>query len=95
MAIRSAADATYTFQGMQAHNRYLITESEDGVLVIDQHALHERILYERFREKVLSGRLEVQRLLVPSNLTGNIQQDLEKSSEVWDNKKTGIGYIKL
>lgn len=69
MAIRSAADATYTFQGMQAHNRYLITESEDGVLVIDQHALHERILYERFREKVLSGRLEVQRLLVPETLT--------------------------
>jgi DNA mismatch repair protein MutL len=54
---------------MQAHNRYLITESEDGVLVIDQHALHERILYERFREKVLSGKLEVQRLLVPETIT--------------------------
>ncbi|HIF33507.1 MAG: DNA mismatch repair endonuclease MutL [Pirellulaceae bacterium] len=69
ISARLVTEATYTFQGMQAHNRYLITESEDGVLVIDQHALHERILYERFREKVLSGKLEVQRLLVPETIT--------------------------
>ena len=50
---------------MQIHNRYLITESAEGVLVIDQHALHERILYEQFREKVLAGALETQNLLVP------------------------------
>ncbi len=50
---------------LQIHNRYLITESEEGVVVIDQHALHERILYERLREKVLGGALETQHLLVP------------------------------
>lgn len=50
---------------MQVHDRYLITESADGVLVIDQHALHERILYEALREKVLAGALESQSLLVP------------------------------
>jgi DNA mismatch repair protein MutL len=50
---------------MQIHNRYLITESEAGVVVIDQHALHERILYEQLRSKVLSGDLETQKLLVP------------------------------
>jgi DNA mismatch repair protein MutL len=57
--------------GMQVHNRYLITENESGILVIDQHALHERILYEQLREKVLAGTLEKQRLLVPEpvNLT--------------------------
>ncbi len=51
--------------GMQVHNRYLITENDSGILVIDQHALHERILYEQLREKVLAGTLEKQRLLVP------------------------------
>jgi DNA mismatch repair protein MutL len=51
--------------GIQIHNRYLITENEDGVVIIDQHALHERILYEQLREKVLAGKLEKQRLLVP------------------------------
>jgi DNA mismatch repair protein MutL len=50
---------------MQALNRYLIAETDDGVIVIDQHALHERILYEQIREKVLAGSLETQKLLVP------------------------------
>ncbi len=39
------------------------------MVVIDQHALHERILYEQIREKVLSGGLETQKLLVPEPVT--------------------------
>jgi DNA mismatch repair protein MutL len=50
---------------LQVHNRYLVVENEAGIEVIDQHALHERILYEQIREKVLSGALESQKLLVP------------------------------
>jgi DNA mismatch repair protein MutL len=50
---------------LQVHNRYLVVETIDGIEVIDQHALHERILYEQIREKVLSGALEAQKLLVP------------------------------
>lgn len=50
---------------MQIQNRYLVTEAEDGMVVIDQHALHERILYEQVKAKVLSGNLEYQTLLVP------------------------------
>jgi DNA mismatch repair protein MutL len=50
---------------IQVHNRYLIAETEEGMVIIDQHALHERILYEQIREKVLAGVLESQRLLVP------------------------------
>ncbi len=56
-------------QALQIHNRYLITEDEHGVVVIDQHALHERVLYEQLREKVLAGRSETQRLLVPETVT--------------------------
>jgi DNA mismatch repair protein MutL len=55
--------------GFQVHHRYLITENEDGMVVIDQHALHERILYEQLREKVLAGQMETQRLLVPEPVT--------------------------
>jgi DNA mismatch repair protein MutL len=50
---------------LQVHNRYLVVENDAGLEVIDQHALHERILYEQLRENVLSGTLESQRLLVP------------------------------
>jgi DNA mismatch repair protein MutL len=52
-------------RALQIHNRYLVVENEVGLEVIDQHALHERILYEMLREKVLAGVLESQRLLVP------------------------------
>ena len=48
--------------GVQLHNRYLVAEHEEGLVVIDQHALHERILYEQLRETVLGGSLERQRL---------------------------------
>ena len=54
-----------TVRAIQIHNRYLIAESDEGVLVIDQHALHERILYEQLRHTVDAGALESQQLLVP------------------------------
>jgi DNA mismatch repair protein MutL len=50
---------------IQVHNRYLIAESDEGIVIIDQHALHERIIYEQIRAKVLDGAMESQRLLVP------------------------------
>ncbi|QDT69542.1 DNA mismatch repair protein MutL [Planctomycetes bacterium MalM25] len=50
---------------LQLHNRYLVVETEVGLEVIDQHALHERVLYEQLRTRVLAGPLETQKLLVP------------------------------
>ncbi len=52
-------------KAIQLHNRYLVVETEAGLEIIDQHALHERVLYEQLRAKVLAGPLERQRLLVP------------------------------
>jgi len=50
---------------LQVHDSYIVLETADGMLVIDQHALHERILYEQLRRRVKDGKLEVQRLLIP------------------------------
>jgi DNA mismatch repair protein MutL len=50
---------------MQVHDCYLVVETGEGLTVIDQHALHERILYEHFRHRVLANQVEVQRLLMP------------------------------
>jgi DNA mismatch repair protein MutL len=52
-------------KALQIHNRYLVAESEDGVMVVDQHALHERILFEQLRERIQAGAIESQTLLVP------------------------------
>ncbi|TWT74926.1 DNA mismatch repair endonuclease MutL [Allorhodopirellula solitaria] len=61
------ASPSVCYLGFQVHNRYLVTQDEEGMVVIDQHALHERVLYERVCKKVLgeNGSLEAQRLLVP------------------------------
>ncbi|MCA8987045.1 MAG: DNA mismatch repair endonuclease MutL [Planctomycetaceae bacterium] len=50
---------------LQVDDCYLVLSTDQGLTVIDQHALHERVLYERFRKTVLSGSVEVQKLLIP------------------------------
>jgi len=52
-------------RALQIHNTYLVVESPEGVIIIDQHALHERVLYEQFRTRILAGPLESQRQLIP------------------------------
>jgi DNA mismatch repair protein MutL len=50
---------------IQLHDSYIVLETADGMLVIDQHALHERILFEQLRRRIRDGKLEVQQLLIP------------------------------
>ena len=56
-------------RALQMHDLYLIVEVPDGVLIIDQHALHERILFEQLKARLSTGRLDVQRLLIPEPVT--------------------------
>lgn len=64
-AVTSPTSAAAEIRAMQVHDCYLVVESTDGLTVIDQHALHERIMYEQLRRRVLSGGVEVQKLLIP------------------------------
>ena len=50
---------------LQVHDSYIVLETNEGMLVIDQHALHERILFEQLRKRIRDGQLEVQKLLIP------------------------------
>ena len=51
---------------LQVHSSYLITQDEKGVLIIDQHALHERVMFNQLLARVRgSGSLEQQLMLAP------------------------------
>ncbi len=52
---------------LQVHDSYVIAEDVDGVLIIDQHALHERVMFEAIEQRILGdgADLESQRMLMP------------------------------
>ncbi|MHC4878820.1 MAG: DNA mismatch repair endonuclease MutL [Planctomycetota bacterium] len=78
-------------RAMQVMDCYLIVESEHGLMVIDQHALHERIMYEYLRPRVLNGSVESQRLLIPetAELTAREASLVIEHQELLD--QLGIG----
>ncbi len=49
----------------QLNNSFILMQGPKGVLVVDQHIAHERVLYERFREAADNKKVEVQDLLFP------------------------------
>jgi len=53
---------------LQVFGTYLVAPQEDRLLIIDQHALHERITYEKLKREIGRKRFSMQRLLVPINV---------------------------
>lgn len=49
----------------QIHENYIISQTRDGLVMIDQHAAHERLVYERFKSQHKDGVIPAQGLLVP------------------------------
>jgi DNA mismatch repair protein MutL len=47
---------------------YVILETEDGMVMMDPHAAHERVLYDRFMRQVTEGAITTQGLLVPQTV---------------------------
>jgi DNA mismatch repair protein MutL len=52
----------------QLHNSFIIAVDDEGLLLIDQHVAHERILFDKFRRRESERRIESQNLLLPETL---------------------------
>ena len=78
---------------LQIHDCFIIAENEDGFCIIDQHALHERIMYEHLKRRVRNNPLESQKLLVPESfqLTKEQSDTLENNSQLFE--KLGIELV--
>ncbi|GAH77857.1 unnamed protein product, partial [marine sediment metagenome] len=46
---------------IQIHDSFIVAEADDGFIIIDQHALHERILYEELQKRIKVSKLESQK----------------------------------
>jgi DNA mismatch repair protein MutL len=73
-AVPSPHLPTLPATAIQLHNSYLVTETADGMLIIDQHALHERIMYEELKARITRGPLESQRMLIPYTVPATSRQ---------------------
>jgi len=49
----------------QLHNKYILSQIRHGVMIVDQHVAHERILYEKALERFANGLRTSQQLLFP------------------------------
>ncbi|MCS7179950.1 MAG: hypothetical protein NZ891_01160, partial [bacterium] len=65
-------------------NKYLMFETENGLLMIDQHAAVERINYERFLNEIEENKLQIQQLLTPLIINLNYEEMIvwEKTEKI-------------
>ncbi|MXQ14409.1 DNA mismatch repair endonuclease MutL [Microvirga makkahensis] len=49
----------------QLHGTYIVTQTQDGIVIVDQHAAHERLVYERLKRERASSGIARQLLLIP------------------------------
>ena len=71
----------------QFHKTYIISETNEGIIITDQHAAHERLVYERLKKDFFEKKIKTQILLIPvvidvdSSVIENLEKKLQLVSE--------------
>ncbi|OJX09836.1 MAG: DNA mismatch repair protein MutL [Caedibacter sp. 37-49] len=75
----------------QLHDTYIVSETKDGLIIVDQHAAHERLVYESLKTQFLASQAQSQYLLIPEvvSLSESAQKALLPHSE--ELKLLGLG----
>jgi DNA mismatch repair protein MutL len=60
-------DTQYEKKFIQIHDSFIVAQTDDGFIIVDQHALHERTIYEDLRGRIQKNKLESQKLLMPES----------------------------
>ena len=69
----------------QLHETYIVAQTADGIVIVDQHAAHERLVYERMKRELGSGRVATQPLLIPEVVElepSDVERVTERSDEL-------------
>ena len=67
----------------QINNTYLLGEDSEGFFLLDQHAVHERVLYEKLKKEMRTSTVQIQNLLIPETIELN-KQEASLITENWD-----------
>lgn len=74
----------------QARNMYILAESDDGVVIIDQHVAHERVLFEQLSKSRSGENVVMQRLMIPITLELSRREGLVVNERLEDLKSIGF-----
>ena len=74
----------------QLHDSFIIAVDDEGMLLVDQHVAHERILFDKFRKSETERRIESQNLLLPETI--DLTPAQSQAFEVIENELASLGF---
>jgi DNA mismatch repair protein MutL len=89
MPTPQAAKADWPVPLAQLHKAYLLCQDKDGLVLVDQHAAHERVLYEKHLRALARGDVAVQKLLLPQRM--NVSGPQAEQLEAWAPRLAELG----
>ncbi|MCI0749947.1 MAG: DNA mismatch repair protein MutL, partial [Nevskiales bacterium] len=88
--IDGEVDTPLGFAVAQIHDIYLLAQNREGLVLVDMHAAHERVLYQQFKQSFVQGGIASQALLVPVSV--NVAEDEADEAETGRTRLQRFGF---